>query len=161
MDQCDEGVWSGTPVFAAVLGLGKRADFNRDLGVAAQGSGEGRDSGLDVAHVGDDHGIACEPHRVLRGVIVERTAEFLLAFEDDLEVDRRLAVEIAQGSDMRHQVGLVVGHTPSVDDAVLFNRLKRLMSPQGLVARRLNVVVRVEKDGRRTGWTLNLGEDYR
>ena len=62
---------------------------------------------------------------------------------------------------MGHQVRFVVSHTPSIDDAVLLDWLKRLVSPKRLVARRLNVVVGVEKDRRRIRTTLDLGEDYR
>ena len=50
--------------------------------------------------------------------------------------------------DVRHDAGLVVGGAAAVEPSVADGRLERRGLPQGLVARGLHVVVRVEQDGR-------------
>ena len=80
-------------------------------------------------------------------------ADFLLALEDDLHVDRQLAGLLQvrlDGLEVHEDLALVVGRAARVDLAVADGRFKRRRLPQLDRIDRLDVVVAVEEDRRRT-----------
>ena len=81
-----------------------------------------------------------------------RGADFLFAFEDDLDVDRQPAVLLQVRLDrleVHEHLALVVGRAARVDLAVADRRLERRRLPQVERIDRLHVVVAVEQDRRR------------
>jgi hypothetical protein len=141
--------------------LGERSRFDDDLGVAPQRGGQRRQAGTDVARVADHDRVRAEELRPLGRVVVERTAVLLLALEHDLDPDRWPAVEGAQGPEVRDQVRLVVRDAAPIDSAVPLGRLEGRRVPAPLVTGRLDVLVRVEQNGRRTLRRRDLADDDR
>ena len=79
-------------------------------------------------------------------------ADFLLALEDDADVDRQAAVLLQvrfDGLEVHEDLALVVGGAARVDLAVADRRLERRRLPQLDRIDRLHVVVAVEEDRRR------------
>ena len=79
--------------------------------------------------------------------------------DHDLDADRGQAVVCPERADVRDDVGLVVRDPARVDRAVELRRLEGRRLPEILVARRLDVVVRVEQHCRRAVGCGNLAKD--
>ena len=93
-----------------------------------------------------------------------RGADFLFAFEDDLDVHRQAAVLLQVRLDrleVHEDLALVVGRAARVDLAVAHRRLERRRLPQVERIDRLHVVVAVEEDRRRAGGAEPVAVDDR
>ena len=89
---------------------------------------------------------------LLDEVVEIRGADFLLAFEDDLDVHRQAAVLLQVRLDrleVHEDLPLVVGRAARVNLAVADGRLERRRLPEVERIDRLHVVVAVEEDRRR------------
>ena len=91
-------------------------------------------------------------------------ADFLLALDEDLDVDRQRPGLLQPGLDgleVHEDLALVVGRAARVDLAVAHRRLKRRRLPQVHRVDRLHVVVPVEQHRRRAGGAEPVGVDDR
>ncbi len=156
MQERQQRVRRGAAVLAAVLRPPERPHRDRHRGRSAERDGQRRDAGPDAAHVGNQHRVAPEPLGVAWRIGVERAPDFLLALDDDLDADRRPAVERTERADVREHVGLGVGNSAAVERTIPLDRLERRRVPLRLVARRDDVVVPVQQDRRRAGRRRNL-----
>ncbi len=79
-----------------------------------------------------------------------RRADLLLALDEHRHPDGEVAdlQEGAQRAEVGHDARLVVGRAAAVETAVALGRLERVGLPRAGVARGLDVVVRVQQDGR-------------
>ena len=75
-------------------------------------------------------------------------ALLLGSLDDQLQVDRDVVAERAQGGEVHDDVALAVGGAAAVPAAVDLGQLERRGAPGGVVERRLHVVVGVEQHGR-------------
>ena len=117
---------------------------------------------LQVAHVADDEQVAREQLRVRLDERLEVALGLLHPLQDELEGARRLAVEDAQGAQVRDQPALVVGGATTVDPAVvLAGRGPRVARPALLRRCGLHVVVGVQHDCRRPFGAFDLAVDRR
>ena len=89
--------------------------------------------------------------------------DLLLALDDQLDVRRQLGARLepgAQRSKVQHQSRLVVDHPASIQTTIRAvcglegRRLPKLLAPRGL-----NVVVRVDQHGRRSGSVVHAFSD--
>ena len=119
----------------------------------AQRRGERRDVDLPVRRVGDHDDVGGQQV----GVLLEegrerRRADLLLALDEDGHAHRQPVrvgrLQDAQGADVRHDPGLVVGRATAVQPTVALDRLERLAVPVGQVPGGLDVVVGVEQHRR-------------
>ena len=74
-------------------------------------------------------------------------ADLLLAFDEEGHAHGRLSAEGAQGGQVDRDPGLVVHHAAAVQPRAALGRLEGGAAPQGEVAGRLDIQVRVEADG--------------
>src|SRR5438067_1012879 len=88
-----------------------------------------------------------------------RRPPLLFALDEDAHADRRLSVERADRSGVDDDAALVVRRPAAVEPSVLLDRLERLGMPELPRAGRLDVVMRVEQDGRSAGRSLDPAED--
>ena len=145
-------VGHGAAEHAAVDAVVEGADGQHDADHPPQGRREGRLPHRPVGRVGQHDGVGAQ---LLAVPLEDRRqavgADLLLALDEDRDADRQLAAVRAQGRDVGHDPGLVVGDATGVDPAVPLGRLERRGVPVGGVAGRLDVVVGVEQDRRRAG----------
>ena len=107
---------------------------------------------VPVAGIGDDDRIRGEQVAVLAEEVRERARRpLLLALDEhgDAEVEVAGCLgERADGADVRHHAGLVVGGAATVQAVAALRRLERRRLPVLVLAGGLHVVVRVEEHGR-------------
>ena len=120
----------------------------------AQGRGQRRLPDRPVGRVGQHDGVGAQ---LLAVPLEDRReavgADLLLALDEDGDPDRQLAAVRAQGGDVGHDPGLVVGDAAGVDPAVPLGRLERRAVP---VRRRRRAAAR--RGGRRAGrWARPVG----
>ena len=101
---------------------------------------------------------SCSPWRS-RIVGSESRADLLLALDEDGDPHRQVTRVGAQRRDVRHDTGLVVGGAAAVEPPAPLGRLEGRAVPEGVVAGRLHVVVRVEHDRARAGWAFGSADD--
>ena len=97
-------------------------------------------------------------------VVEMLAADFLFAFEDDLDVHRQAAVLLQVRLDrleVHEDLSLVVGRAAGVDLAVANRRFERRRLPQLERVHRLHVVVAVEEDRRRARGAEPVAVDHR
>ncbi len=130
----------------------ERPYLDEQVDDAAQRGGQGRLADVPVARVGDHNDVGGEVVPVLLQQARQRLrAELLLALDEDDHAHRQVVTEGAQGSDVRHDAGLVVGGAAAEQPPVAFGGLKRVGEPDGRVADRLHVMVRIQQHGRGAG----------
>ncbi len=91
-------------------------------------------------------------------------ADFLFAFDQELEVDRQRAVHRAQrldGFDVHVHLAFVVSRSARVEIAVALDGLERRRSPEIERIGRLNIEVAVAQDGRLAGCVEPIGVNQR
>ncbi len=86
-------------------------------------------------------------------------ALLLRALHDQLQADRQVVAEGPQRGEVHDDVALAVGGAAPVPAAVALGQLEGGAQPLVLGQRRLDVVVRVEQDGRGAGRAGQLGVD--
>ena len=74
-------------------------------------------------------------------------ADLLLALDEQLDVDRQVVAQRAQGGEVDGDAGLVVGGAPAEQASAALDRLEGVRRPLREVAGRLHIVVGVEQDG--------------
>ena len=120
---------------------------------AAQPVADRRHAAVEHRRIGDHHDVGGELGLMGLDEVVEVGGpDFLLAFEDDLHVDRELPGLLQvrlDGLEVHEDLALVVGRAARVDLAVANGGFKRRRLPQLERVDRLHVVVAVEEDGRR------------
>ena len=132
-----------------------RRSVHRDLPVheAAQRHRERRNVFGEHRRVGDDDDVAREPLAFAREKRLEvRRADLFFAFDDDLDVDRQLAVDAQVRFDrgeVHQALALVVDRAAPVDLAVAHRRFERRRRPELERIGRLHVVMAVDQDRRR------------
>ena len=131
----------------------ERLHAQAELGIAAQRDGESGGAGIPVAGVGHDDDVGAQGIRMIGEELGERQrACLLLTLEEErdaeVEVIAHDLLEGTEGADVGHDARLVVGGAATVQAAAAHGRLERRRLPEGLVADRLHVVVRVEQDRR-------------
>ncbi len=100
--------------------------------VTAQRRCDGRLAGREVAHVRDDEGVGLE-HLLVRVDEVAEVADCLFfAFNDDLQVDRRLRSVRANRASVDGDARLVVGGTAAEDAAILASRSEWVGRPSSV-----------------------------
>ena len=131
----------------------RAAEIDLAVDEAAQPVANRRDAAIEHRRIRDHDDVGAELALVGLDEVVEvRRADFFLAFEDDLHVDRQLAGLLQvrlDGLEVHEHLALVVGRSARVDLAVADGRLKGRRLPQLDRIDRLHVVVAVEKDRRR------------
>src|ERR1700729_4358862 len=80
-----------------------------------------------------------------------RGRNFLLALDEHRNGYRRRTVPSQQRGGVRRDSGLIIGGTTAEQPAVAFRRLERLRGPQIRRSGRLDVVMRIKQDRRRSG----------
>jgi hypothetical protein len=128
-------------------------DFDGPVHQPAQACCKGRNAHLPVAGIGHDDDISAEQLPVGLQERPERgRACFLLAFEKERHAEAQSGSQnlgdCCIGCDVGHDAGFVVRGAAAVETPVLLDSGEGCSLPQTLVARRLDVVVRVEQDGR-------------
>src|SRR5207344_35134 len=92
------------------------------------------------------------------------TADFFLAFDEDLDVDGKFSVDLVegfQGLQVDVDLAFVVGRAAAKDVAVADGGLKSGRSPEVQRLGRLDVVVAIKKDGGLAGSFEGFGIDER
>lgn len=148
---------AGVEVFVGAV----EADFQ--AGDAAESVGEGGDAGADHAGVGDGDDIAGKVMAVGGEETGEAgAADFLLALDEEDEVDRQFAAGGEGGfdaEDVGEDLAFVVGGATGGDDAVLDVRLKGVVVPEVEGVHGLDIVVAVDEDGAAAGSVGVAGGD--
>ena len=89
---------------------------------------------------------------------VRRTG-FLLALDEDGDVERRLALPGPHGRRVHRDPGLIVGRAPPEQPPAAFGGLERGRHPQVGGTGRLDVMVGVEQKPGRSGWSPDRAVD--
>ena len=144
-----QGVARGAAEHPGVHRALEHRDLDDDVRQATQARGERGDVDGGVGGVGDHDDVGREGVAVLgeqRGQ--RRRPGLLLALDEQQDAHRRPSVEGPQGGEVGHHAGLVVGGPAPVQAAVALVGLEGRRGPQLVAAGGLDVVVRVEHDGR-------------
>ena len=145
-------VGDGTAPHPAVHGLLQRLDLDVHDHDAAQGGGDAREPRFEVSGIGQHDGVGPQHLAVLAQEVTQGSRPgLLLAFDDHLHVHRHSARGLQprlDRGDVHEDPCLVVRGAASPQPPVLLDRIERLGRPLLLVARRLHVVMRVEKERR-------------
>ena len=155
------GVGGGPAKFARVKVRSRRPDG--DLGVAepAQGRVDGGPAGRDIGHVGDEDDIGAGPLGLPSQQLEQDAAAVLfLPFDQEAEVDGRPAAGLDCFEETEH-LSLVIRRAARKQLAVPHRRIERWRRP--LVERlgRLDVIVPVDQERRRTGHVRTHAPDHR
>jgi hypothetical protein len=103
----------------------ERAHRHRDVRYAAQRRGEGGDARGEVAGVGDDDRVGVQQVGAAGNEGLQAAgALFLRPLGDELDPDRKLALQGAQGGQVHHDVALAVGGAAPVPASVALGELK-------------------------------------
>ena len=141
----------GAAVHAGVHGVVQHGDLDDAVHQPAQGRGQPRDADRPVGRVGDDDDVRRQQVAVRVQEVGEgRRADLLLALDEHRDPDAQLLAQHAQRADVRDDARLVVRGTAAVEAAVALGGLEGRAVPVGVVAGRLDVVVRVQQHRRRT-----------
>ena len=158
-DQGRERVRCGAAEHARVHGTSSVRTVTQTSGHPAQARGEGRHADRDVARVADEDRVRAEQVGVLRNERLETAGALLLgALADDLDGHGRLVPERAEGGQVRGHAALAVGGAAPVPATVSLGQLPGRRLPV-LVRRRLDVVMEVEEDRRRSRRPRDLAGD--
>ena len=113
-------------VLAAVHGVIKCSDLNHAVNDAAQGSDQRRLPDGPVRAIRDHDGVGLQQFLIGAQELgkVRRTS-FLLAVDEDGDIERRLALPGLQRRRMHGDPGLIVRRAPPEQAPVAFGRLKR------------------------------------
>ena len=141
-------------------------DLERRRHVASQRRRERGHGRAHVVGVRDDDHIRLEDLVVLREERLERAGpRLLLPLHEDRDADPEVVPERREGRGHRGDVGddarLVVRRPSPEQPVALQGGLERRGAPELVAARRLDVVVRVEQDGRPSGSGGATGDDGR
>ncbi len=144
-----------------VLGRAGHRDVERDE--TAAGDGHRGQIVPPLGAVSRNRDVAGEPvAQSLNGGFEMRAAAFLLALDEELEVDRRRAGDAVEGGgheDRGEHRSLVVGGAAGIEPVVAHFGLEGRALPAVQGIGRLHVVVAVDEDGRRGGIDEPLTED--
>jgi hypothetical protein len=137
---------------AGVEARPERADLDLQRHQAAERDGHGREAGIQVAGVGEHHGVGVEAPPVLTQELPQMLgADLLLALDHHAHVERELARAAHPAVHRRgvdEDARLVVGGPAAVEAPLAHGGLEGRRSPGALLTGRLDVVVRVEEQGR-------------
>jgi hypothetical protein len=131
----------------------ERAHLDLHRHEATERGGDRGEARVVIGGVGQDDGVGGEELPVLpeeRGEVAG--ADLLLPLDDDLHVHRELSHRReprVHGGGVDHDAGLVVCRAPSVEPPLALLGYEGIRPPLREIARRLDVVVRVEKQRRR------------
>ena len=159
------GVGDGAAVAAGVQVVAGALDGDGERGQALGGDRERRLVRPPLRPVSRDHQVAGELGCVLahvRGQV--RAADLLLAFDEELHVEREPAALRDRGPEHRHDQedrSLVVGDAATAGDVAVDGQLERRGQPLGVVAGRLHVVVAVDENGGGAGGAEPFAADDR
>jgi ornithine--oxo-acid transaminase len=129
--------------------VGEGADLDVEADQAPQAGGESGHADVPVAAVGDHDHVGAQLLEVLLQQGGETVgADLLLTLDEHHDVHREVVAVGAQGTEVGHDAGLVVGGTAGVQPAVALGRLEGRGVPVGVVVLGLDVVVGVEQHGR-------------
>ena len=122
-----------------------------------------RESGLarsPVSGVRQNHGVGAQLASILVQELGEvRRAPLLFALNENGHAHRWPRVMRAQRARMHDDPAFVVGAPSTVEASILLDRLERIGMPKVATAGRLHVVMRIEKNGRRSRWRGDVPDD--
>ena len=145
--QRGERVRHRATILAAVHGVIERADLDRAVDNAAQRRDQGRLPDSPVRAVRNHDGVGLQQLLVGAEELGQvRRAGLLLAFDEDGDVERRLARPRLYGRHVHGDPGLVVGRAPPEQAPAAFGRLERGRVPQVGGTGRLHVMVGIEQE---------------
>ena len=147
--QRGEGIRCDAAELPRVQRMVQGSDLHDAIGQTAQGGGEGGLTDVPVARIGDDEDVRVEQVAVLGQHGGQRGgAHLFLAFAEQRDPHRRLAVEGLQCREVTGDAGFVVGDAAAEPAAVTLADLERRIGPERLVTGGLDVVVGVQANGR-------------
>ena len=148
MQERDERVGSSTAELAAVLRLASVRTSTVTTGIATEPDRERRHTGTDEPPSATNIASARKAPGRYDGKRGERAADLLLALDQDLDPDGRLAAPGPKRADVHEDVRLRVGRAAAEDGSVALRGLERRRLPLLHVACRDHVVVPVQQHGR-------------
>ena len=142
-----------SPEHARVRSVGEGVDAQVERDRAAECHRDRRRLEVPVRRVRDDDRVGGEQFAVLTQEVRERLRQVLLLALDEqrdaeVEVGSEHLGQRPDGTDVRHDAGLVVGGAATVEPVASLRRLERRRIPVLLAAGRLHVVVGVQQHGR-------------
>lgn len=133
-------------------GVIERADLDHAVSDAAQGGDQGRLPDGPIRAVRDHDGVGLQQFLVGAQELAQvRRTGFLLALDEDGDIERRLTRPGLHGRRVHGDPGLVVGRAPPEQSSAAFGRLERGRHPQVGRTGWLDVMVGVEQKPGRSG----------
>ena len=165
LNQSVDGVGRGTAVHAGVEIARRSLRFHFHVHQAAQADAESGYAVSEQFGIGDQRHVGFQFLRMFGNVLGDRlAADFLLALNQELHIERKCAMHGLQGFDgldVHVHLTLVIAGATGIDVAVADGWLKGRRVPKLQRVRRLNVVVPVAENSRFPGRMEPIGVDQR